>query len=81
LAILIKKNEFCLGTLSKARITHAYFVDDICKCLYKAAENTECHLEMFDDNKKISFGNFSWYYGKTIENLSSTLSFFFLLCR
>jgi hypothetical protein len=64
LKTLIEINDFYSGALSEATITHNYFIGDVYKCFYEAAENQTNQSQVFNYDKLIPFRNFRWYYGK-----------------
>ncbi|CAF3978940.1 unnamed protein product [Rotaria sp. Silwood2] len=55
------------GTLRKARTTHEYFIEDICRCLCNAASNDRNPLQVFNDNKTIPFFYFRWYHDNDLN--------------
>ncbi|CAF3993338.1 unnamed protein product [Rotaria sordida] len=65
---------FYHGTLRKSRTTHEYFIDDISRCLCKAANNDRNQLQVFNDDKTIPFNYFRWYHDNDLnrDNLIQT---------
>ncbi|CAF1106385.1 unnamed protein product [Rotaria sp. Silwood1] len=62
------------GTLRKARTTHEYFIEDICRCLCKAINNDKNQLQVFNENRMIPFYYFHWYHDNDLnrDNLIQT---------
>ncbi|CAF1016823.1 unnamed protein product [Adineta steineri] len=65
--IVVKYNN----VLTRTSITHDYFINDMCKCCQKTAENDVNSLEIFNDDKTLPFYMFHSYYdnGLTRDNL------------